>query len=106
MTKKEITLEQLENITGGTASEYTQLVQALDNNGGSLSSVSSGLPGLNAISASSTERLLERKHGIKADISVGMFGTGFGERANTYTDLATGRRMSHLEVLARLQTGG
>lgn len=43
------------------------------------------------------------KLGIKANIDLGLCGTGIGEKNNTYTDKATGKALSHAEVLQRVR---
>lgn len=54
--------------------------------------------------AALVEKCLDERIGIKADISLGFAGTGIGSDPNTYIEKATGRRLSHAEVLQRIRT--
>lgn len=80
--------------------EFTDIVQAM------IEVPDSGLgsehqPGFNNGYASLIETLLEKKYGVKSDITLGY--SGIGLVPNTYIDNQTGRKISHAEVLNRIK---
>ena len=62
------------------------------------------VPGTNCGIAALVEKCLDERLGIKAAISLGFVGTGIGSAPNTCIEKATGRRLSHAEVLQRIGT--
>ncbi len=104
MEAKKVSMEALENVNGGTVSEFTDLVSALTPNGvlNGCGKISSHLPIGNQKTAEVVEDIL-KQHGIDAKIDLGWWGTGIGSEKNTYVNANTGARMSHGEVLDYLK---
>ena len=97
--------EELEKIAGGTVNELDDLTTAMVSKWpaiATLGKVAAHTPGLNRILANEAENILKRDLGIEASISLGFLGTGLGSDPNSYRDLATGRGLSHAEVLDRI----
>lgn len=101
---KDIKTNELENVSGGTVNELADLVRAVSN-GSDYAASSAHAPAFNKVEACMIKDRL-RDLGIKADISIGLVGTGFLSSPNTYTNIATGEKMSHIEVLSVLQAKG
>ena len=98
---KEIKVNELEQVAGGTVGELEDLMSA-NTSGNILAEGGAHVPGFNN-GAATTMRNRLSSLGIDADISLGFAGTGFGSKANKYTNKATGERMSHQEVLEVLK---
>ena len=101
----EIELKDLETVSGGTVTEFEQLLKTIINNplvaqAGGL--VCGHIPGVNNGMAAFVESILEDRLGIEADISLGFAGTGIGSDPNTYFDKATGQPLTHQQVLDRI----
>ena len=60
------------------------------------------VPGVNHLMAKEITRLLKDKMGIEANIDLGWGGLGIGSKSNTYKEIATGKSLSHEEVLNRI----
>ena len=103
--------EQLDNISGGTVTEFTEIYAALEKQAGVAGKVSEGLrkvldhlPGgkigeaawRNA-AAPLAEKALKECYGVNADMSIGFVGTGIGESGNKYS--RNGQALTHQEVL-------
>ena len=102
---KTLEMEELEVVSGGTVTELDELIKAFMGNSyfGDLSGLFGGhVPGANYAIAALLEESLESNLGIKADISLGFAGTGIGSDPNKYIEKSTGRRLSHSEVLQRI----
>ena len=102
---KTLEMEELEIVSGGTVTELDELIKAYMGNSylGDLSGMVGGhIPGANYAIAAFVEECLENNLGIKTDISLGFAGTGIGSDPNTYIEKSTGRRLSHEEVLQRI----
>ena len=97
----ELKSDELEQVTGGTVKEYEQLVSAIVGNDKlrALGELSTHVPIGNLISREYVEDFLDEHLGIKADISLGVLGTGAFSSHNTYTDKGTGRSLTHEEVI-------
>ena len=97
---RELTLEEMENVSAGTVAEMDEILSALVKNGvfSTAISVASHIPGLD-------QKILHcilnslAKMGIKAEFDLGFAGTGLGSGANKYFSLADGKAMNHREVL-------
>lgn len=105
----EIELKDLETVSGGTVTEFEQLLKAIINKplvaqAGGL--VCGHIPGVNNGMAALVESILEDRLGIEADISLGFAGTGIGSDPNTYFDKATGQPLTHQQVLDRIKNFG
>jgi hypothetical protein len=101
----EIELKDLETVSGGTVGEFEDIARCLQKDNTFLEAASclfGHIPGTNHAMAVFVEDYLENELGIKADFSLGFAGTGIGSEENTYIDIATGRPMSHDEVLDRI----
>lgn len=59
-------------------------------------------PGANYGTAELIEEVLDSALGIDADIDLGFLGTGINSKPNKYIDKATGKSLTHQEVLARI----
>ena len=95
--------EELENVAGGTVGELEDLTVALVSKWPAIAGmgkVDAHIPGANKVIASAVESILEKDLGISANINLGVGGTGIFSKSNTYTDIATGKRLSHSEVLS------
>ena len=99
-----LTMENLDEISGGTVGELEDLTKAIVSNPvlKVLGTFETHIPGFNRIIANEVEDILKTKLNIDADISLGFLGTGLGSDPNTYKDTATGQNISHQEVLNRL----
>lgn len=108
MTETKLNLEELDNVAGGNPNEFNQLAEAFIADGDTdwLTQFGTHMPLLNNFAAVVAESILNKKYGIKAIINVGVLGSGFNARPNSYTDKATGRTLTHLEVLSIIQSRG
>ena len=102
----EIELKDLETVAGGTVGELEELIEAYMKNpylskAGGL--VCGHIPGVNNGMACAVEYRLEKTFGIEADIDLGFAGTGIGSEPNKYIDIATGKSMTHAEVIERIK---
>ena len=103
---KTLEMEELEIVSGGTVTELDELIKAFMGNSyfGDLSGLFGGhVPGANYGIAALVEECLENHLGIEADISLGFAGTGIGSDPNTYKDIATGKPLSHQQVLEKIR---
>lgn len=100
---------ELDNVTGGSVSEFADICKAFAAKGiadnfmvTGTAEVNASIPGLNMLSAKLVKVFLQSELHIKSNIDLGWGGTGIGEESNTYTDLKTGKSLTHKEVLARI----
>lgn len=106
VTTKQIGLDELEMVSGGTVKEFEQLMNAIAGNpilGEAGGLICGHIPGVNNGMAALVESILENRLGIEADISLGFAGTGIGSDPNTYKDIATGQPLSHQQVLEKIR---
>ena len=99
---KELKAKELEQVNGGTVEELADIMSAFSS-GNEIARNSAYVPGVNAAAAYEMRRQLKNDYGIKADISIGIGGTDYCSDPNEYTEIATGRSMSHIEVLSVIQ---
>lgn len=104
MTTEMMTMEQLDNVAGGTIAELKELVEALQSNSVArgLGKAYSHIPAVSEAIKYGVARDLFNM-GIEADISVGFCGTGIGSKNNTYKDNANGKSLTHAQVLERIK---
>ena len=97
--------EDLEKVAGGTVGELEDLTKAVLDNPvlKALGTFETHVPGVNRLVANEMEKILKNNLNIEADISLGFLGTGLGSDPNTYKDLATGKNITHQEVLNRIK---
>lgn len=97
-------IEELEAVNGGTVGEFADILGAFAKQGvfKVTNRVSAHIPGINLGIAEGVTSLL-KEIGIKADISLGYGGSGVGSDKNTYTDVISGKSISHGEVLQRIE---
>ena len=95
----------LEQVAGGTVGEFNDLINALYSVFGDVfaDAVVSHTPGLNAGFRELVTASLEKNYKIKANISLGYLGLGIDSDPNTYTDMTTGKSLTHAEVLKRIK---
>ena len=108
-------MENLDEVSGGTCDQLHELSKALMSNNEILgffadaaefaSKYKLGCLG-NIPLAYAMEDFLAKDMGIKANISVGWGGSGYREVGNSYTDMATGKALSHSDVVQRLKNYG
>ena len=104
---RDIELDELEIVSGGTVTEFQQIMYAYIESpvGKYLPSLAGGhIPGLNNASAAIMESRLEEDFDVIADISLGFCGTGIGSDPNTYKDKKTGQPLTHAQVLERIRS--
>ena len=110
-----LTMENLDEVSGGTVDQLHELTKAFTSNNKILnffagaaelsSKIKVGSIG-NIPLAYAMEKFLKNDLGINANISVGWLGSGHRENGNTYSDKATGRGLSHAEVVQRVRDYG
>ena len=96
--------EELEKVAGGTVGELADLAGAMADFP-VIKQIGVGVahtPGANYALAAAVADILKNQMGISADISLGFAGTGLNSDPNTYTEISTGKRLSHSEVLDRI----
>ncbi|MCR5384857.1 MAG: hypothetical protein K6E72_09515 [Saccharofermentans sp.] len=99
----ELNLNELEIVTGGTVGELEDLVHAFVCTGSDYGVLfAAHCPGANYGTAKIVEELLNSALGISADIDLGFCGTGINSKPNKYIDKATGKTLTHEEVIARI----
>ena len=110
-TNEIISDAQLENVSGGTIAQFTDIWNALEKKAGVMGDIDNGLrkildmlPGGSIgtaawrnVAAPLAETALKKCYGIDANISIGWLGTGFRESGNTYS--RNGQSISHQDVL-------
>lgn len=103
--------EQLDNISGGTVEQFTDIWNALEKQAGTLGDIEGGLrkildsiPGgqigtaaWRNVAAPMAELALKKCYGVDSNISIGWLGTGFRESGNTYSK--GGNSLTHQQVL-------
>ncbi len=102
--KKELEYKDLEMINGATVGELADLANAFSS-GNKILTNSAHTPLVNAATAYEVRRKLKQL-GIQANISTGIAGTGYFSDPNEYTNIATGERMTHWEVVSIIQARG
>ena len=106
MTNEMMTMEQLDNVAGGTIAELKELVGALQSNSVArgLGKAYSHIPGVSEAIKYGVARDLFNM-GIESDISVGFCGTGAWSKNNKYWDISNGgfKPMTHAQVLERIK---
>lgn len=95
-----LNMEQLDNVSGGTRDELYELIGGLEKAvkvpgiTSTMISVLNKIPifgtgsvsiGNNAI-APLVESILKKSYGIESTIRIGVLGSGWGEKGNTYSD--------------------
>lgn len=99
----DLNLNELEIVTGGTVGELEDLVHAFVCTGSDYGVLfAAHCPGANYGTAKIVEELLNSALGISADIDLGFCGTGINSKPNKYIDKATGKTLTHEEVIARI----
>lgn len=99
----ELNLNELEIVTGGTVGELEDLVHAFVCTGSDYGVLfAAHCPGANYGTAKIVEELLNSALGISADINLGFCGTGINSKPNKYIDKATGKTLTHEEVITRI----
>ena len=105
MTKKAdakiMELEQLEKVSGGTVTEYGELLDAIEQSS-FVNGVVTHIPLYNHLTAADMEDIL-RDYNVDADISLGFAGLGICSDPNVYKDSVTGETLTHEQVLNRLR---
>ena len=110
-TNEILSEEQLDNISGGTVAQFTDIWNALEKQAGVLGEIDNGLrtildklPGGDIGTAAwrngaapLAELALKKCYGIDSYVSIGWLGTGFRESGNTYSK--NGQGLSHQQVL-------
>ena len=102
--------EELDNVAGGTIGELEDLAVALMKKLPTSSlrglkidgSASAHIPGMNVVLGDAVLLILEKSMGIHARLSLGVAGTGFNSEKNTYTEISTGKTLTHKEVIDRI----
>ena len=106
MTKKtgskQLNPEQLENVSGGTVKEYSELLEARNEINCVGRGVASHVPLINHATAYDLENTL-KAYDVDAEINLGFAGLGIGSDPNTYRDSVTGETLTHEQVLNRLR---
>ena len=104
---KKLTMEDMEQVAGGTVTELEKLVRAgLSSINPNLRTVCAKLartPIAAVAEAYAMESVL-KDMGIKANISVGFCGTGIASKPNTYYDTKEQRSLTQSEVEDRLRS--
>ena len=89
---KKMALDELDEVSGGRVQEYKEIQSALSKN-----------PAAVALNGGDDDAAtILDKMGIQADINTGLLGTGINSKTNTYTDKATGAKLTHEQVIARI----
>lgn len=104
---KEVKKEELDQVSGGTLSEFSDFATAgySSNSDKFFAYIGAHAP---VINETVVKRLVAELDslGITANIDVGWKGTGIGSGKNTYSDRALGKNISHEEVLERFKSAG
>ena len=108
MTIKNVELEELDNVSGGTVKEYDEIVRAVyerwgNDPDGIGADLRAHIPFFNLPCSDSIYYYLREKFGIRANIDLGFAGTGLGSDPNTYKDVVTGQPLTHEQVMARIR---
>ncbi len=107
MNAKKISIDEMENVNGGTVSEYSDLLAALTINPKlkKWGRFAAHLPGGNLIASNASDGIkgILKEIDIKVDLSLGLGGTGLFSSANKYTRISTGERMTHQEVITEMK---
>ncbi len=107
LENKMIDLAAMENVNGGTVSEYSDLLAALSINPKlqKWGRFAAHLPGGNLIASNASDGIkgILKKIDIKLDLSLGLGGTGLFSKANKYTRISTGEDMTHQEVITEMK---
>ena len=100
-----LNINVLEMVTGGTVTEYEELLRACAASNPTLADAGAAcahIPGANLVTAHVFESWLSNELKISANIDLGVGGTGMFSKGNTYVDMKTGMGLSHSEVLSRI----
>ena len=103
---RDIELDELEIVSGGTVTELEELLRAymtVSTSGEPITFSGGHLPGLNYASAGTMEEVLEHDFGVIADIDLGFCGLGINSDPNTYKDKITGQSLTHAQVIRRIK---
>ncbi len=107
MEDKKVDLETMEDVTGGTVNEYSDLLAALSINPKlqKWGRFAAHLPGGNLVASNASDGIkgILKEIDIKVDLSLGLGGTGLFSKANKYTRISTGESMTHQEVIAEMK---
>ncbi|MBR3498239.1 MAG: hypothetical protein IKO05_04525 [Selenomonadaceae bacterium] len=106
MTTEMMTMEQLDNVAGGTIAELKELVGAMQSNSfiRGFGKVCSHIPAVSEAIKYGVARDLFNM-GIESDISFGFCGLGIGSKNNKYWDISNGgfKPMTHAQVLEKIK---
>ncbi len=105
MNRTALNFEELEKVTGGTVTEYEELIRACAPRNSALAEAAAAcahIPGANLVTAKVFEAWLTDELDISAHIDLGAGGTGIFSKGNTYVDMKTGHGISHAEVIRRI----
>ena len=112
ITNKEIlSMEQLDNVSGGTRAKLNEIIAGLEKfkKTPAISSTMIGIldniPIVGSVPLSMSnnalapmiEHVLKKTYGIESNIRIGVLGTGWGEKENTYSDSCGS--LTHQQVL-------
>lgn len=91
---------EMDNVVGGTRAELADLIDTISISGalGSIAQCGAYVPGANSTAKKLVSTILEGM-GIDANINLGWGDTGIREKANTYYCRASGKSMTHGQVL-------
>ncbi len=105
LNTRTLTIEELGMVTGGTVTEYEELLRACAVSNPSLAEAGAAcahIPGANLVTAKVFVSWLSSELKISANINLGAGGTGICSKGNTYVDMVTGKGLSHAEVVRRI----
>ncbi|MCR5757553.1 MAG: hypothetical protein K6F95_06570 [Selenomonas sp.] len=104
---KEVSMEELETVSGGTVNEYADLLAALSINPKlqKWGRFAGHLPGGNLVASNASDGIkgILKEIDIKVDLSLGLGGTGLFSKPNKYTCISTGESLTHEEVIATMK---
>lgn len=100
----EIKVNELEQVSGGTVSELADLMNVISG-GNDYAAGTAHAPIVNKVEAIEMKKKL-KSLGIDAKIDLGLAGTGLFSSPNVYTNIETGERMTHMQVMGVLQAKG
>ena len=99
-----LSLEELDAVAGGTVKEFDEIIRAFGKYDifKEFGGIAAHIPGANKCTVEFVESVL-KEIGINADISIGYLGFGIGSDPNKYSEVGSGRAMTHSEVLSRIK---
>ena len=104
----EVSMNELEQVSGGTVTEFEEICTAMSENETLKSALKTmtHVPIINAIDQAFVDHVLYYELGINATISLGFLGTGIGSDPNKYRTRSSSRPMTHQEVLDAIKGYG